>query len=124
MDNNKLLSDNAILADLGSRIARYRLNRNLTQAQLATEAGVSLSTVNRIESGSSAQFSNLIRVLRTLDLLDNLDLLIPPPPVSPVQQVKMQGKTRQRARASRTKSDNTSKQPWTWDIASPDKDTP
>ena len=64
---------------LGQRIARYRLNRNMTQSALAGEAGVSLPTVQRLEGGHSTQATNLIRVLRALRLLGNLDNLVPEP---------------------------------------------
>ena len=57
-------TDEAILQELGQRVARSRLNRNLTQARLADEAGVSKRTVERIEAGYSTQLSNLIRVFR------------------------------------------------------------
>lgn len=90
-------SDGAVMQELGSRLARQRLNRNLTQAALATEAGVSMPTVRRLEQGKSCQASSLIRVLRTLRLLDNLDLLVPEPAPSPIQQLRMGGKVRQRA---------------------------
>ena len=44
-------TDSRILAELGERLARYRLNRNLTQDQLAREAGVSKRTIVRLEDG-------------------------------------------------------------------------
>ena len=47
-------SDQAILQELGARIANTRLERNLTQADLAKEAGVSKRTVERLESGEVA----------------------------------------------------------------------
>ena len=82
---------------LGRRLARHRLNRNLTQAALAAEAGVSALTVQRIERGHSLQAANLIRILRALGLLDNLDALVPEPAISPIQQARMRGRVRQRA---------------------------
>ena len=82
---------------LGQRLARHRLNRNLTQAALAAEAGVSALTVQRIERGRSSQAANLIRILRALGLLDNLDALVPEPAISPIQQARMRGRVRQRA---------------------------
>lgn len=91
------LSDRAILRELGGRLARHRLNKNLTQEALAAQAGVSTPTVQRTEQGKSAQASNLIRILRALRLLDNLDAVVPEPPVSPIQQVRLRGRVRQRA---------------------------
>lgn len=91
------ISDKAALKEIGARIARYRLNRNMTQEALAQEAGVSTPTIQRLENGSSSQFSNLIRVLRALKLFENLNSLIPEPAVSPIQLAQMSGKVRQRA---------------------------
>ena len=90
-------SDQAALHALGRRLARHRLNRNLTQAALAAQAGVSTLTVQRVEQGRSSQAANLIRILRALELLDNLDALVPEPAISPVQQARMRGRIRQRA---------------------------
>jgi putative transcriptional regulator len=106
------MSDTAALEVLGQRIARYRLNRNMTQAALAREAGISLPTVQRLEGGHSTQATNLIRVLRALQLLDNLDSLVPEPAISPLQQARMQGRTRQRASSPRSHKPAS---PWTWD---------
>jgi transcriptional regulator with XRE-family HTH domain len=83
----------------------------MTQEALAKEAGVSLPTVQRIESGRSTQSSNLLRVLRALGLLANLDALVPEPPVSPLKQAKLQGRRRRRASSSRG-DDKTP--PWSW----------
>ena len=105
------LSDEAVLQELGQRIARYRLNRNMTQDALATEAGVSTPTVQRLENGQSTQASNLIRILRALKLLDNVDALVPEPAISPLQQARMQGKTRQRASSPRKQKAATR---WSW----------
>ncbi len=90
-------SDDAVLKEIGNRITQYRLNQDKTQAALAQEAGVSSRTMIRVEHGHSVQGSSLIRILRALQLVENLDALIPEPAVSPVQQLKMQGKQRQRA---------------------------
>jgi len=108
---NNTGTDDATLQELGSRLARYRLNRNLTQADLAGEAGVSVRTVQRVEQGESTHLSNLIRILRTLRLLENLETLVPEPAVSPIQQMKMKGK--QRSRASRA-GEPQEKTPWSW----------
>jgi hypothetical protein len=42
-------TDEAVLGELGRRLAQVRLGKNLTQAQLAAKAGVSKRTVERLE---------------------------------------------------------------------------
>jgi len=112
MHISKLLTDDAILAETGKRIARCRLDHQLTQAEVAEQAGVSKRTVERIEAGASAQMSTIIRVLRVLDLLPGLDHLIPEPGPRPMELLKLKGKVRQRA-SSKRRSDRTGKK-WSW----------
>ena len=105
-------TDAAVLAALGDRLSRLRLQRNLTQAQLAREAGVSKRTLIRLESGESSQVTNLIRVVRALGLLGNLDAFVPPPLPSPLEQLRSRAKERRRASPSAKKSGPPTK--WTW----------
>jgi len=105
-------SDDAVLKEIGNRIAQYRLNQDKTQAALAQEAGVSSRTMTRVERGHSVQASSLIRILRALKLVENLDGLIPEPVASPVQQLKMQGKQRKRASSKTEKPQK--KGTWSW----------
>lgn len=96
------LTDEAILSELGSRLAAARLGRNLTQAALAEEAGISKRTVERMEAGAVAtQLSGFLRVCRVLGLLDRLETLIPETRVSPIALLKQQGRKRQRASGCR-----------------------
>lgn len=104
-------SDNALLKELGQRLHRYRLNGNMSQAALAKEAGVSERTINRVEHGHSTTVSNFIRILRSLDLLENMDALVPEPAISPIQQMKLLGKTRQRASSAKREDDG---EAWSW----------
>ncbi len=93
-------NDEAILIELGSRLSRLRLERNLTQAQLATQAGVAKRTVERLESGSvGTQLPGFIRVCRVLELADRFELLVPEPLPSPVDQLKLHKRMRRRASA-------------------------
>jgi len=113
MEINKLLADEAILAEIGERIARTRLDLSVTQAEVAEQAGVSKRTLERIESGASAQMSSLIRIMRVLDLLPGLEQMIPAVGPSPMNLLRRKGKVRQRA-SSRRHSDR-SDEPWSWD---------
>lgn len=106
-------STEALLVALGHRLARVRLDRNLTQAELAEQAGVSKRTVERLESGAAAtQLSGFLRVCRALGLLDRFDALIPEPPPSPIAQLKLRGKQRRRASSAKTPSPTPKK--WKW----------
>lgn len=106
------ISDDLTLREIGNRLSQHRLNRNLTQEALANEAGVSKRTIIRVEQGHSTQTSSLIRILRALKLLGNLEALIPEPAISPIQQVKMQGKKRKRASSFSEKTKPNA--PWSW----------
>jgi transcriptional regulator with XRE-family HTH domain len=109
----KQATDDAVLTELGSRLARIRLERNLTQAQLAEQAGISKRTIERLEKGAVAtQFSGFVRVCRVLDLLERLDSLVPEPVPSPVEQLKLRG--RQRQRASTIKVVKSAGKKWQW----------
>jgi len=105
------MSDGAILNELGLRISRYRLNKNMTQDALAAEAGVSTPTIQRAESGASIQLLKLIRILRALNLIENIESLAPELAVSPLQQLKMRGKIRQRAS---TPQEDDKEADWAW----------
>jgi len=82
---------------LGRGLAAERLSRNLTQAQLATEAGVSLSTLRRLEDGKNISLDNLIRVMDALQIAGRLDALTPALDIRPVERVRPAGRERKRA---------------------------
>jgi transcriptional regulator with XRE-family HTH domain len=101
-----------LLVELGSRIARARLRQNQTQAELAASAGVSLSTVRRLEAGRGSQLSAFLSVLRSLDLLDELEAAIPSSQPSPIELADSGPKIRKRARSK--KPESTESQPFQW----------
>lgn len=98
------MSDKAILAEIGTRLKGKRLRKNLSQQELAERAGLSRNTISDMESGGSTTFHNFIRTLRALDALDELEHLLPEPGISPVQMVRLKGKTRMRASGRRKKA--------------------
>lgn len=97
-------TDDAVLHELGARLERYRLQRNLTQRELAEQAGVEHKTVGRMESGEAVRVTSLIRVLRTLGLLGGLERLVPELGPSPIELLELHGKTRRRASGKRRRT--------------------
>ena len=113
MEITRDLADAAVLDEIGSRLARHRLEAGLTQAALAREAGVAKRTVERIEAGHAAELGTLIRILRVLNLIAGLQGLVPDPPPSPIALLENRGRRRQRASGRRTAAAPGGR-PWTW----------
>lgn len=90
-------SDTAILTEIGHRLRDIRLYKNYTQSDIATRAGVNVTTVGKAERGDAVSMMNFIAILRALKLLDNLEMLVPQQSVSPMELLKLQGKKRTRA---------------------------
>lgn len=92
------LSNVAIIQEIGKRVKEIRLDKNLTQQELAKMSGISLFTVAQIERGKPVSLAMLIPVLRELRLIDNLELLLPQREISPVELLKAKGKVPKRAK--------------------------
>lgn len=103
-------TDKAILKEIGNRLEQLRLNRNLIRTDLAEHAGISRNTIERVEAGDSVQSINLIRLCRALGILGRFEAVFPPPALSPIDQLKLQGKNRRRASKKRSETTDT----WTW----------
>ncbi|MDN5864597.1 MAG: helix-turn-helix domain-containing protein [Gammaproteobacteria bacterium] len=108
------LGEGGVLEELGKRLARRRLDLELTQAAAAEQAGVSKRTVERMEAGSTVQLSSFIRILRALDLLAQLDTLLPEPGPRPLDLLKLKGKIRQRAPSPDHVVDKNGETEWHW----------
>ena len=90
------LSPAALSELLGERLKLARLNQDLTQAQVAEQAGVSRKVVINAEKGK-ASLEVFVAVLQALNQVSQLDQFLPPQTLSPLQLAKLQGKRRQRA---------------------------
>jgi transcriptional regulator with XRE-family HTH domain len=117
MHLDDILIDGAVLAELGRRLERQRLERNWTQAWMAAEAGLGQATVQRAERGESVQMTSMIKLLRTLGLLAGLDVAIPESIDLPIAQLQREQRQtgRQRARVKRPQTPASSAaEQWRW----------
>ena len=83
--------------DLGKRLRALRLQRNITQADLAARAGVSRSTLIALEVRGRGTLDTLVRVMYALGREGEVASLLPPDPPSTLDEFVTPHK-RQRAR--------------------------
>ena len=100
-----------IAAALCRRLERIRLSRNITQAQLAEEAGVSLKTIGRLEKGHGISLDTFIRIMIALRIQQNLETLLPDPTVRPIERIGKISRERKRARPKHNDDEGTA---WSW----------
>lgn len=98
------MSPLAIAEELGARLRQARLNADLTQAEVASRAGLSRRSVLNAEKGR-VQLENLIAILASMDMVDQLNAFLPEQQISPLQLAKLRGRERQRASRVETKAD-------------------
>lgn len=83
-------------ADIGEKLRSLRLLKNLDQKTLAERAGISLSALKSLESGSGSSLKSLVGVLRALGREAWLDTIAPVATINPMQMTHA-AKPRQRA---------------------------
>jgi putative transcriptional regulator len=106
------LEESVVMRELGERVARQRLARNLRQTELAREAGIGRSALQRLEGGDPVSVGVLIRVLKALGLASNFEALLPAAEPEPIELLENRGHARQRAR--RTARGGRPAKPWQW----------
>ena len=99
------LSNSAIIEEVGKRLKEYRFQRQLTQQELAEQAGVNVFSIKQIEKGKAVTLTVFLSVLRVLRLLDNLELFIPEIGISPIELLKLKGKTPKRIKKTKKLSE-------------------
>jgi len=100
-----------IEAVLCKRLESVRLSRNMTQKQLAEEAGVSPRTIGRLEKGQGVSLDTFIRVMRALGIQYSLEALLPDPTVRPIERVGITARERKRARPVHPSDEQLN---WSW----------
>lgn len=102
------LPDASVVGAICAGLRQMRLNRNLSQQELALRAGLNRATIVRMEAGRAATLLTVVQVLRVLDNLDILQVFAELPPVSPMallRQQQQQQKAQRRRASSKTKTE-------------------
>ena len=108
---HETLTSRALRIELGRRLAKLRLARNVTQRTLAEDAGIGLRTLRRIEAGQPCGLDSLLRVAIALGLGEGLLNAVPLREIRPIERMDSGGKERLRARARKGASPD---DPWSW----------
>lgn len=102
-NNYQLMSDVAILQQMGKYVKHHRLKQNITQSELAEKAGINRTTLVDFEQGKRSNTLTLIQILRALNLMYIFEQFNIQYQVSPLKLAKMQVNERQRAYGKKNK---------------------
>jgi transcriptional regulator with XRE-family HTH domain len=114
---DQLLTDGAVLEEVGRRLERQRLQRNLTQQQLADLAGIGRATLQRMERGESVQSRSLVKLLRALGMLDGLEAALPESvslPIAELERERRRGRRRATGRSPSRDGEDGEDRTWRW----------
>ena len=74
--------------ELGRRVRRLRLSRNLDQRTAAEKAGIARAALQNLEAGKGSSVQTLLRTLKALNYLEGIEVLAPAPTVNPLALLK------------------------------------
>lgn len=83
--------------ELGEKLKRLRLNKNVDQKTLAARAGVSVRALRNLESGTGSTAKTLLSVVRALGRESWLQTVAPVPTINPLA---LTARAAQRVRAT------------------------
>lgn len=103
IDNSNLyaMNNTGIIRMIGDFIRQTRINKNMTQEDLAKKAGVNRSTIHYMERGEKGNIETLVRLIRALDKLQLFENFQPVTNISPLAIIEQESK--KPARASKRK---------------------
>ena len=91
------MTDAVVVKTLCRSVKQMRLNKNLSQEDLAERSGVSRITISRMETGKAINLLTLVQLLRALESLDLLNYWNIEPEISPLQVQEQRSKYRKKA---------------------------
>ena len=88
------MNDEALLQEVGRRIAFLRRSSQIKQEELAEKAGISRYALSRLENGAGGiRLESFLSVLRSLNVLNRLSVVLPEPTLTPIQLVELKKKS-------------------------------
>ena len=94
MDMIDDMNDEALLQEVGRRIAFLRRSSQIKQEELAEKAGISRYALSRLENGAGGiRLESFLSVLRSLNVLNRLSVVLPEPTLTPIQLVELEKKS-------------------------------
>ena len=94
MDSIDAIDDDALLQEVGRRIAFLRRSSRIKQEDLAEKAGISRYALSRLENGAGGiRLESFLSVLRSLNVLNRLSVVLPEPTLTPIQLVELEKKS-------------------------------
>ena len=81
-----LTPNNAILRELGTRLAQIRKQQGYSQLRLANEAGIGVATLRRVEAGRDSQMETWLKLMKSLQMIAAIDDLLPKNYSSPMAE--------------------------------------
>ncbi|WP_051309837.1 helix-turn-helix domain-containing protein [Desulfogranum japonicum] len=100
---NLALTNRAIAKEIGGRLKQRRLNKNISQREVAEIAGISITAVQGAEKGETTLLT-IIKILRVFREVDALELFLPEVEESPLLLVKKEKNRRKKATGKRSGS--------------------
>ena len=91
------MSDAVVVKSLCQSIKQMRLNKNISQEDLAERSGISRITISRMETGKAINLITFVQILRALENLELLNHLNIQPEISPIQVMEEREKYRKKA---------------------------
>ena len=86
MDMLEDMNDNALIQEVGRRIAFLRRSSRIKQEELAERAGISRYALSRLENGAGGiRLESFLAVLRSLNILNRMSVVLPKPTLTPIQ---------------------------------------
>jgi transcriptional regulator with XRE-family HTH domain len=100
MEDIAFKTPDELQVNLGERLRRLRLSRNIDQRAAAGKAGISEKALRNLESGNGSTVETLLRTLKALGYTQGIEMLAPETTVDPLALLH-RAKPPQRVRRSR-----------------------